>query len=273
MQINLANSWTLSFLAEWKSRLSPLSLLRWRNYCKRSGQGRFIAGRRLRLRIKSPIHAVITLRESPSDEQTLHEVLVEEVYEPVVAILHDNARIIDLGANIGLASLYLAHHVHNAQVMAVEPNPETFSILKANLESLIAEGRCKTLQAAVWRKQATLILDDHGAPEQFNMYSTREESSSTGNMRRVQGWTISDLIQNSGFEIVDLLKIDIEGAEREIFQGDLSWLQRIEAIAIEFHGDSRRICEFDRIVKERNFRVYEHPHTIVAVRDRKTNTP
>jgi len=101
------------------------------------------------------------------------------------------------------------------------------------------------------------------------MYSVREESSAMVDVPHVQGRTLSRIIQDSGFGTVDLIKIDVEGAERELFQGDLSWLERTRAIAIEFHGDSRRTCQFDEIVKRFEFHVHEHPHTILAVREYK----
>jgi hypothetical protein len=79
--------------------------------------------------------------------------------------------------------------------------------------------------------------------------------------------TMPALIQDSGFPFIDLLKVDIEGAEVELFRGDLGWLNTIGAIAIEFHQDSRERSGFDRIVRDRGFVLHEaNQHTVLACR-------
>jgi hypothetical protein len=56
----------------------------------------------------------------------------------------------------------------------------------------------------------------------------------------VEGYTMTEILDYSGFKRVDLLKVDIDGAERELFSmRDLSWLACVDAIAIEFHEGSR----------------------------------
>jgi hypothetical protein len=84
----------------------------------------------------------------------------------------------------------------------------------------------------------------------------------------IKGLTIEKIIELSGFKNIDLLKVDIEGAETELFKGDLTWLLRIGSIAIEFHGDSRQRAKFDAIIQENRFRIYDsHRHTLLAVRE------
>jgi len=61
--------------------------------------------------------------------------------------------------------------------------------------------------------------------------------------------------------------VDIEGAETELFKGDLSWLARVNAIAIEFHGESRMASHFDDAMQEFGFCIYnEDRHTVLAVK-------
>ena len=59
---------------------------------------------------------------------------------------------------------------------------------------------------------------------------------------------LGSIIEKSGFTEVDLLKIDIEGAEREIFSADVSnWLPRVRNLCIELHGQACRVAFFDAL--------------------------
>ena len=79
---------------------------------------------------------------------------------------------------------------------------------------------------------------------------------------------ISKILADSRFEYVGLLKVDIEGAEVELFKGDLDWLRKVRAIAIEFHGDSRLLCNFDEVLKKYDFRIIDGGgHTVIALKN------
>jgi Methyltransferase FkbM domain len=82
----------------------------------------------------------------------------------------------------------------------------------------------------------------------------------------VEGYTMTEILDRSGFDRVDLLKVDIEGAERELFSSqDVSWLDRVGAIAIEFHEDSRSASGFDDTMIRNGFEICsEDRHTVIA---------
>lgn len=74
------------------------------------------------------------------------------------------------------------------------------------------------------------------------------------------------IFERSGFDRIDLLKVDIEGAEVQLLQGAGDWLTKVNAIAIEFHGNSRAESGFDQLTQ--GFRIAdESPHTVLAIRD------
>jgi hypothetical protein len=88
---------------------------------------------------------------------------------------------------------------------------------------------------------------------------------------RYPGISMSTLMRRYGIGEIDLLKIDIEGAETELFSGDVSWLTRTGAIAIEFHqtsaGYTRQLSRFDELIKQYGMAIVaETEHTIVAAR-------
>lgn len=271
MRLNPTQNWTVSFVREWLPYMSLRSVLRLRDYELRMARGELAEGRNLELRMKRPVPALLSLREVGSDIMTFTEVIREQVYRSILEKLARVETVIDLGANIGLASLYFAGHYPRARVLAVEPNPPTYAILAANLKSLVEAGRARTLRAAVWGSEKRLVAADRAKADEahYSAFAT-SEADEAHDGETMQGFPITRIIADSGFERVDLLKVDIEGAEVELFKGDLGWLKQVGALAIEFHDDSRAAMRFDEVMRAYGFRVYdEGGHTVLAVREEK----
>ena len=272
MRLNPTQNWTVSFVREWLPYMSLRSVLRLRDYELRSARGEQVEGRNLELQMKQPVPALLSLREVGSDIMTFTEVIREQVYKSILTKLASVETIIDLGANIGLASLYFAGHYPRARVLAVEPNPPTYAILAANLKSLVEAGRCRTLKAAVWGSEKKLVASERSKEDElhYSAFAASEADDGHDDGETMQGFPITRIIADSGFERVDLLKVDIEGAEVELFKGDLDWLKKVGAVAIEFHDDSRAATRFDEVMRAYGFRVYdEGGHTVLAVREEK----
>jgi FkbM family methyltransferase len=244
--------------------MTVASAFRFRNYLLRLEKGK---GRRegvIAVRMKRPVRGDVALRETGSDLATFREIMLDEIYGQVVGNIRGFLTVIDLGANIGLASLYLAHHSPASRILSVEPNPQTYQMLVRNVQSL--GGRCQTLKAAAWGTHNLLAPDPQLARDRFSTVTLREASSVVRDEWTVEGFTMPEILDYSGFDTVDLLKVDIEGAEAEIFSGsDLKWLRRVGAIAIEFHKDSREKCRFDDLMKSYEFEIWtEEHHTVLA---------
>jgi FkbM family methyltransferase len=262
----MMKSWTISFLREWTQRVTFSSAVRFRNYLVRERTGKTRAGGTIAIHMKRPFRGEIVLREKGSDAATFREIAVEEVYRTVVNKVAKFRTVIDLGANIGLASLYLAHHSPSCRILSIEPNPETYEMLVRNVRVLSVSGRCRTLRAAAWGTHRRLSPDPNVSKERFSTFRLRESEVNLQDEMIVEGLTMPEILDYSGFGVVDLLKIDIEGAEAELFRGrDLQWLSRVGSIAIEFHEDSRKTSKFDEIMKNCGFEISsEGDHTVLA---------
>jgi len=262
----MKKSWTLSFVRQWWPAMTLRSVFAFRDYKLRAEKGELIKGQRIKLRMRSPIRGEITLRETGTDLLTFDEVVVEEVYKSVLPYLHECQHVVDLGANIGLTSLYFATHYPACKIVAVEPNSGTYDLLCANLSGLVKAGRCKTLKAAIWGSETVLIADQPENPEHYSAFATREASGPVSSGDEISGMPLKQIMAEAGFERIDLLKVDVEGAEVELFKGDLEWLRSLKCIAIEFHEGSREVIGFDQIMAHYGFRIVDsNPHTVVAV--------
>lgn len=265
MRLNPKESWTVQLARGLWPYMSPRSIWRFRDFSEREKRGALRAGQLLPLDMKFPARQTLHLREVGSDILTFNEVILEEVYRPVVERLPDCRTVIDLGANIGLTTLYLSAHYPDCRFFAVEPNPDTFRVLELNVAGLVRAGRCRTFEGAVWGSHKTLAADTSREADRYSGFATVEAEGDGA----IKGLPMPELIARAGFDRVDLVKADIEGAEVELFGGDLAWLERVGALAVEFHGDSRAAIGFDSLVRERGFHVVEDGHhTTLAVRAR-----
>jgi FkbM family methyltransferase len=266
MQEELMKSWTLSFFRKWIPRMTLASAFRLRGYLLRLQAGMARPDAILVLHMKRPFQGKIALREIGSDLATFDEIMVDEVYRQVVRSIVRFQTAIDLGANIGLASLYLAHHSSSCRILAVEPNPKSYEMLVCNVRNL--GERCRTLSAAVWGTHGRLLPDPRIPMDRFSAFTLRESSPNAPREMSVEGFTMPEILNYSGFDTVDLVKVDIEGSEIHLFrEGNLQWLTRVGSIAIEFHNNSRQTCNFDDVVKSYGFEICsEERHTVVAVK-------
>lgn len=178
----------------------------------------------------------VSIRIGTTDLATFKQVLVERHYEfdkPETPRL-----IIDAGANIGLASIYFANRYPDAKIVAIEPEASNYKMLKRNTA---AYPQITPLQAALWRKNENLFLFDsghgnHGFQVGDEQQGTRERLGAT------PGLTVDAILRDVGENRVDLLKIDIEGAEREVMSNAASWIDRVGVLMIELHDDIKPGC-------------------------------
>ena len=260
------NCWTLDLIRKQRGRMTVPSILRYRSWVIR----RSVAAQRpdglLRLRLLSPLAGDVWLREAGSDFDTLGEIFEHQVYAPIARQASRCEFLIDLGANIGLATRYFASQFPGCRIFAVEPDPANFRLLERNAHDLVAAGRCTLARAAVWGRRVGLVADGPQR-EQARHDGISFREAAAGDAAETEALTVGDIIDRSGFPRVDVIKIDIEGAETAVFGGDLGWIGRVDAIAIEFHGQSRADSGFDAIMERSGFAACEsNHHTVVFSR-------
>ncbi|MEQ1751190.1 MAG: FkbM family methyltransferase [Prosthecobacter sp.] len=135
--------------------------------------------------------------------------------------------IVDVGANIGLTAAYFSEHFPDAKIIAIEPENSNFDRLCRNT------GKYKNItaiKAALWHRDAPVNLAN---PNDTSVsFCCVDTDDSIG---QIQGITVPELMRRCGLSEIDFLKLDIEGAELELFKGDTTWLPAVRLIGIEFH--------------------------------------
>jgi FkbM family methyltransferase len=191
-----------------------------------------LAGRKeaeYRLRVRGYAHPITIRGGQSTDAWALYELLVKDEYA-FFGDLESPVFIIDGGANIGIASLYFLNRYPTARVVAIEPHPPNCEICRKNLAPY--GERAMVIQGALWKNPGRLVLDDARGEE----WTMSVRSGGPGQTGSVEAFTLPDLIAY-GDGKVDLLKLDIEGSEKELFgPGAQDWLPAIRNIVIELHG-------------------------------------
>jgi FkbM family methyltransferase len=145
--------------------------------------------------------------------------------------------IIDAGANIGLTSLYFANRFPEARIVAIEPEEENFRMLRKNVQgyrSIVA------IHAALWNEEGELSV---GLPDASTGASGEWAFVTTegGSGKRVKAITLRSLMDRFGMPHIDILKVDIEGAEVEVF-GACDWADAVGCAMVETHDRFRPGC-------------------------------
>jgi FkbM family methyltransferase len=265
MRSLLRKSWSLRFICDHLPYMTLASALRYRGLILRQGGQRAPRVGVVPLRLKGAIAGKVWLREPGTDCWTFTEVAIRQIYKRVTERILDCRYVLDLGGNIGLTSLFFAARFPKCQIAIVEPDKGNYELLQRNLAGLLACGRCQSFHGAAWSENVPVVVS--APPEGTGFDAIQVSSASPGREAVfVQGYTISSLLELAHFPHVDILKIDVEGAEVELFRGDLAWLSKVNAITIEFHADSRQTTDFDRIMRDHGFVVEEDvsPNTVLA---------
>ncbi|TAF48394.1 MAG: FkbM family methyltransferase, partial [Sphingobacteriia bacterium] len=174
------------------------------------------------------------LRKGTSDYYTFDQVFLRDQYGIDFPFMPQT--IVDAGANIGLASVYFAHRYPKAKIVAIEPSRENFQMV---LKNIAAYPQVKANCMGLWNKDVYLaITNTEGVKNAFMVAETDADHPDA-----IPAVSLETIMRGEGWDQIDLLKIDIEGAEKEVFSsGTDYWLPRTKAIVIELHDNMKKGC-------------------------------
>lgn len=215
-------------------------------------------------------NTIIKLRKRPSsDLDVFNQVFKDLEYQPVVATFkkyfpnHKEINIIDAGCNIGLTSLYFSRFFDNANYICIEPDDSNFESMRYNLEKNKVQNVIK-VKGGLWSKNTFLnIVRDF---RDKNDWAIRVEE--TSDKTNLEAFSIDYLIKKHHFEVIDILKIDIEGSEKEVITGNsanLYYLSITKCIAIEIHDEFNCREAIYKILEDYNFTYFDDKELTIGV--------
>jgi FkbM family methyltransferase len=157
--------------------------------------------------------------------------------------------IVDVGANVGAATIWFARRCRNAEIVAVEPARGTLARLEANLRTNRLENRVSVVPAALSGRTGSAYLSENGS----SVYAQTRTTSSPGT-ERVEALSLADLLDRYGLDEVDVLKLDCEGAEFDaLLACDEELLSRVRTIVGEYHGEGRNVLSLAERLERAGF--------------------
>jgi len=179
----------------------------------------------------------VVMRSAGGDLSSFFEVIGERAYD-IPAEYLDPATvrtIVDCGAHLGFSAIFFARKYPQARIVALEPNPTNFSLLCRNVAAF---KRITPVQACVTGQSGTVMISTAGAGDSHRIVET-------GGLA-VEGMTIAEICTRFGIETIDLLKMDIEGGEAEVFANGIDG--NIRALVMELHRGIG--YEYERFVRD-----------------------
>ena len=177
----------------------------------------------------------VSIRTGTSDMQVFHDIFIWDEYSFLKPVA-EHITILDIGANVGYSSTYFAGIYPKCEVVAVELMHSNFEQLSRNTAFL--GNRIRTVEAAVWsHNDGVSIADDtfRDGDARSHHASEAEDGKSL-----VPSITMLNLMQQHAMPRVNICKIDIEGAEYELFaDGNRGWTNHCDVILLEIHEDLR----------------------------------
>jgi FkbM family methyltransferase len=184
------------------------------------------------------------------------EIVGQELYR--FESRREQPTILDGGANIGLATLFWKQLYPAARILAFEPDPMIFETLARNCEEWQVSG-VELINRAIWTSCGEMSFWSEGSYAGRLVPDPRVSGTSCVTVETVR---LREFLQRP----VDLLKLDIEGAETDVLLDCADCLDSVEHLFVEYHsfiGQEQRLDTLLSVLRSAGFRVYLQPHVLL----------
>lgn len=187
--------------------------------------------------LKSKRFGSIVCRNCPEDFAAINTVMCFRAYAAPFGQRRFES-VLDLGANVGIATRYFLAQEPTARVLAVEPSLENCAVFRKNMEIAAAEDRVRLWECAIGSAERMGYLHSNIAGR-FDSFRVGF-SSSGPNSRDDRPVAIREMA--SAVRVLSepvLVKMDIEGSEDEILGCRNNWIDKVDYMMVEFHNESK----------------------------------
>lgn len=168
----------------------------------------------------------VFLRNRTSDLPVFRQVFMNGEYDFHIPIAEPKV-IVDVGSNIGLFTIFMMRKYPVATYICLEPQPQNYDQLMKNVTE---EKNVFLLRKALWKDNNGVLI---GVDPKFGEWGA--SISGSDNRQKVETITMNEIFRRFNLDKIDILKIDIEGSERFVFEHDVDWLRKVKVLIIELH--------------------------------------
>ncbi len=214
--------------------------------------------------------------QNHSDFDVFKQIFNSEEYKVLVSIIKNNYKfnfketiLIDAGANVGYTTVYFSKRFNFSKVFCIEPSESNLQILKKNIELINESSDIKILPNALCGERNLKFELDNNFRDGKDWSTTIKEKKEG----RIEGITINEIMTSYNLETITVLKVDIEGAERFVFNEkcDLSFLDKTVIIALEIHDEFNIRESIYSILKKYSFILLESGELTIGINKKLLN--
>lgn len=208
-----------------------MTIKSWRTYVK-DYLGLVSAPQIINVDLKTGISFL--LRAGCSDRIPINNIFVRNCFMIEDEEITRARTIIDIGAHIGIFSLFAYQKAPNAQIFVYAPEPNSYDLLNRNINRNNAQSRIHPFNLAVGGSRDTFEMYKQDIP--IGNTLLKSEASPHSEALKVRVITLADVLSQSGIDRCDLLKINAEGSEYDILtKSDRATLGRIRNVYLQCH--------------------------------------
>lgn len=176
----------------------------------------------------------VYLRKNTKDKETFLEVFEGRIYDTKLSFTPKT--MVDAGANVGFSTLFFKLKYPEIEVVTLEIDDDNCKSIKKNLENYNhVDIRSEALFS---RKSFFKIEDPYNATNSFVIKEVSENEDYT-----IQSTTIDEILKQKNWATLDILKIDIEGSEKDLFTENYeNWLPKVKVLYVETHDRMYKGC-------------------------------
>jgi FkbM family methyltransferase len=188
----------------------------------------------------------VFVRLGSPDLWVLDELFTSDEYQAVLkADLGEVRQIVDLGSNAGISIRFWLSRWPDAKVIGVEPDDQNFEVCKLNAGQHRGGRNVSLVRACVAGRERTVTLDRSHHESMYAMTDAPAPGAGPGDgggsatqdgPDAIPALPLTKILDQCGaLPTIDLLKCDIEGAEREVFEACAPWIGRVRHMVLEVH--------------------------------------
>lgn len=215
-----------------------------------------------KIRVLEIAQTKIYLRTNTPDLQVAVSSLVDGEYEQIRC--KDPQFIVDAGANIGTSAVHFAKKYPEASIIAIEPEEGNYEMLLKNTQGY---PNVTAIKAAIWGSDDKRTIQNRNTGHWgYTISETENQVESTG--QEIDCLTINSLMKKHEKEFIDILKMDIEGGEKDVLEKSSEWIDAVNVITVELHDRICMGCDRAFYLATQDFKTFEkHGEKVTAYRD------
>lgn len=187
----------------------------------------------------------VFLRAGTTDMDVYNEIFIKKELDFEIS---EPEYIVDAGSHTGFSSIWFSRRYPDAKILAIEPEESNFNLLKINTRNY---PNIICINAGLWNEQTTLEIENMNVDN----WKFTVKKSGRNTIPGVDGVSIPILMKKNNWNRIDLLKIDIEGSEVEVFNDSNQWINSVKVIIIELHDRVRSGCREALVKATCNFEI------------------